>query len=257
MSTPNYLYISLMPESLVASHLPPEEFGSYIATGTKKRARGQAIFFKLTQTYAAGLISGDIARRMDARTPRRSLYLSIYRVLEHTPVEAIESVHLTTDDGRVLTLRPAPYTPVTGPRFHLYQEFCPVTPRVVSAFEPREFAAHITDPNEPVSLPALVFAELKLDRLGDDPEANGVDNLPYANLEHLRDCLRELRMKHGKPTKTVVRYLQQDVLFRTLTSGIYLAAAGGKFVSFPMPTQEKLETEFFPWWRSALRSFGA
>ncbi|AOS43842.1 hypothetical protein Verru16b_00900 [Lacunisphaera limnophila] len=257
MSHPNHLYISLMPESLVASHLTPEEFGSYIATGTKKRARGQAIFFKLNDAYAATQITGDVARRMAERNPRRSLYLSIYRVLEHTPLEAIESVHLTADDGRVLSLKPAPYQTNPGPRFHLYQEFCPVTPRVVSAFEPREFAAHITDPAAPVSLPALVFAELKLDRLGDDPEATDVDNLPYPNLEHLRDCLRELRLKHGKPTKTVIRYLQQDVLFRTLTGGIYLAGVGGKFVYFPMPTQHQLETEFFPWWRSALSSFGA
>jgi len=257
MSTTNHLYLSLMPESLVASHLSPEEFGSYIATGTKKRARGQAIFFKLTDAYAAGQITGAIAQRMAARSPRRSLYLSIYRVLERTPVEAFESLHLTTDDGRVLTLKPAPYEPVAGPRFHLYQEFCPVTPRVVSAFEPREFAAHITDPAEPVSLPALVFAELKLDRLGDDPEATGIDNLPYPNLEHLRDCLRELRLKHGKPTKTVIRYLQQDVLFRTLTGGLYLAGAGGKFVNFPMPTLDQLETIYYPWWRSAQSSFGA
>lgn len=252
-----YLYLSLMPESLIASHLPPEEFGAYAATGTKKRARGQALFFKLNDAYAALHITGEFARRMEERTPRRSIYLSIYRVLEHTPLDAIESAHLTTDDGRVLTLRPAPYQPVPGPRFHLYQEFCPVTPRVVSTLEPREFAARITDATEPVSLPALVFAELRLDRLGDDPEATGIDDLPYPNLEHLRDCLRELRLKHGKPTKTVIRYLQQDVLFRTITGGLYVAAAGGEFLSFPMPAPEALETHHFPWWRSALRSFGA
>src|SRR5688572_11706316 len=114
MSNPNHLYLSLMPESLVASHLPPEEFGSYMATGTKKRSRGQAIFFKLSEAYAAEYISGEVARRMAERSPRRSLYLSIYRVLERIPVEAVESAHLTTDDGRVLSLRPAPYQPVTG-----------------------------------------------------------------------------------------------------------------------------------------------
>jgi len=253
----NHLYLSLMPESLVASHLAPAEFGSYIATGSKKRARGQAIFFKLTDEYAEKYLTGDLAQRMAARQPRRSLYFSIYRVLERTPLEAIESLHLTTDDGRTLSLKPAVYEPEPGPRFHLYQEFCPVTPRVVSAFEPREFAAHITDPAQPVSLPALVFAELKLDRLGDDPEATGIDNLPYPNLEHLRDCLRELRTKHGKPTKTVIRYLQQDVLFRTFTGGFYVAAAGGGLRYFPMPTQEQLETIYYPWWRSAQSSFGA
>jgi hypothetical protein len=253
----NYLYLSLMPESLVASHLPPSEFGAYIATGSKKRSRGQAIFFKLTDAYADQIMKGDLTKHMLERPNRRSLYLSIYRVLEQTPLAAIESLHLATDDGRVLSLQPADYKPDAGPRFHLYQEFCPVTPRVVSAYEPREFASHITDPAQRVSLPALVFAELKLERLGDDPEAVGIDNLPYPNLEHLRDCLRELRTKHGKPTKTVIRYLQQDVLFRTFTGGFYVAAAGNQLRYFPMPTQEQLETIYYPWWRSAQSSFGA
>jgi hypothetical protein len=253
----NYLYLSLMPESLVASHLAPAEFGSYIATGSKKRARGQAIFFKLSDAYTDKIISGDLAAHMLARPNRRSLYLSIYRVLEQTPLDAIESIHLATDDGRVLSLNSAEYRPDPGPRFHLYQEFCPVTPRVVSALEPREFASHITDAAQRVSLPALVFAELKLERLGEDPEATGIDNLPYPNLEHLRDCLRELRTKKGKPTKTVIRYLQQDVLFRTFTGGFYVAVAGGGLRHFPMPAQELLETIHYPWWRSAQSSFGA
>lgn len=257
MSNSNYLYLSLLPESLVASHLPPNEFGLYLATGSQKRARGQGLFFKLTAEYAQRIITPAIAERMNARQPRRSLYLSIYRVLEHTPLEAFESLHLATDDGRVLSLLPGTYRPNPGPRFHLYQEFCPVTPRVVSTLDPQEFAKHITDPSHPISLPALVFAELKLERLGDDPEATGIDNLPYPHLEHLRDCLRELRVKQGKQTKTLIRYLQQDVLFRTLNGGFYLAKSGGGFRYFPMPTLEQLETIYYPWWRSAQSSFGA
>lgn len=253
----NYLYLSLMPESLVASHLPPTEFGAYLATGSKKNSRGQAIFFKLADSYADQIITGDLAKRMLGRQPRRSLYLSIYRVLERTPVAALESLHLTTGDGRVLALMPADYEAIHGPRFHLYQEFCPVTPRVVSAFEPQEFAAHITDSAHPVSLPSLVFAELKLERLGDDPEASDVDNLPYPHLEHLRDCLRELRTKHGKHTKTVIRYIQQDVIFRTLTGGFYVANANQPLRYFPMPSQEQLETIHAHWWRSAQSALGS
>ncbi|HEY0944779.1 MAG TPA: hypothetical protein VGD81_05910 [Opitutaceae bacterium] len=255
-----YLYLSLMPESLVASHLPPDDFGAYLATGSQKRSRGQALFFKLTDEYctshltAAG-IDSDL-RRLGGRSPRRSVYLSIYRALERTPLDALESLHLATEEGRVLTLRPAPYRPSPGPRFFLYQEFCPVTPRVVSELEPRDFGAHITNLNQPVSVPALVYADLKLERLADDPEANGIDNLPYPNLEHLRDCLRELRTKQGKSTKTVIRFLQQDVLFRTLRQGFYVAATGGGFLHFPMPSRDELETIHYPWWRSALTTFG-
>jgi hypothetical protein len=250
-----HLYLSLIPEALVASHLPPDEYGSYLALGSKKRSHGQGIFFKLSDGYAAKRLESypDIHELKDGRV-RRSAYLGIHRVLEQTPLDALESLHLVTNDGHVLTLHPAAYVPAPGPRYHLYQEFCPITPRVVSELEPRDFAAHITDTSRPVSLPALVFAELILNRLCDDPEANAGDNLPYGSLEHLRDCLRELRAKPGKTSKLVVRHLDQDVLFRTIHRGFYVAAAGGGFLSFPMPSKEELETTHYNWWRSALRS---
>jgi hypothetical protein len=252
-----HLYLSLIPEALVASHLPPEEYGAYLSLGPKKRSQGQAVFFKLSEAYAREKLDAypGIEELRNGRL-RRSAYLGIHRVLEHTPVEAIESLHLTTNDGHVLTLLPAEYQPVPGPRYHLYQEFCPVTPRVASTLEPREFAAAITDGTKAVSLPALVFAGLMLERLGDDPEASGVDNLPYRSIEHLRDCLRELRAKQTKATKLVVRHLEQDVLFRTIHRGFYVAFQGGGFRFFPMPEREALETAHYAWWRSALRYTG-
>jgi hypothetical protein len=250
-----FLYLSLIPEALVASHLPPEEYGAYLALGSKKRSHGQGIFFKLTDDYARERLDAypGAAELRNGRL-RRSAYLGIHRVLEQTPLDALESLHLITNDGHVLTLHPKDYEPAPGPRYHLYQEFCPITPRVVSELEPREFAAEITDTSRPVSLPALVFAELQLDRLGDDPEANGVDNLPYGGLEHLRDCLRELRAKPGKSSKLVVRHLEQDVLFRTIHRGFCAACTGGGFKWFPMPSRQELETTHYTWWRSALRS---
>ncbi len=256
-----HLYLSLMPEALVASHLGPRKFGSYLATGSRKRARGQAIFFSLSGDYAEACLQkfgvDPGLERNDSGNPRRSAYLSIYRVLEETPLEAIEALHLVTDAGRVLELKPAEYAAETGPRFHLYQEFAPVTPRVVSTLDPLSFAHAITAPESRVCLPTLFFAEMELGHLADDPEAENIEALPYPNLEHLRDCMRELRLKPGKSTKTVIRYLQQDVLFRTLHGGFYIAKAGGAFRFFPFPSQKALETEHFAWWRSALSSFGA
>jgi hypothetical protein len=256
----SYLYLSMMPEALVASHLAPDEFGAYLAVGTKKRARGQALFFKLSDDYTAARLEvlgqRSVLERGPVSQPRRSAYLSIYRALEQVPVEALEALHLVTDEGRVLALHPGDYTPESEPRFHLYQEFCPVNPRVVSTLEPREFGARITDKSQLVSLPALVFADLQLHQLRDDPEAPEVENLPYPNIPHLRDCLRELGEK-GKTTKTVIRVLQQDVLYRTIRRGFYVATAGGGFRFFPMPSREDLETRHYPWWRSALTTFGA
>ncbi|MDR1789427.1 MAG: hypothetical protein LBR12_03635 [Opitutaceae bacterium] len=254
-----YLYLSVIPEALVASHLAPADFGAYLATGSQKRARGQAIFFKLTDAYAAERIAkaglGDNLGRPEGEYPRKSAYLGIYRVLEEVPVEAIESLYLVTEDGRSLAIAPADYTPEIGPRFHLYQQFSPVTPRIVSQLEPREFVRHITDKTKRVALPAIVFAELELGRLADDPEAEGVDNLPYPNIPHLRDCIRELRA-FNKTTKTVIRFLGQDVLFRTLHRGFYYGNDDGGFLYFPLPSIEQLEREFYPWWRSANTTFG-
>ena len=60
-----YLYLSLIPESLIASQLPPEEFGNYYAVGTRKRSRGQAIFFEVEPGFPSDGISWDV---MEQRT---------------------------------------------------------------------------------------------------------------------------------------------------------------------------------------------
>ncbi len=53
-------YLSLIPEALIASILsPPVEFGYYIATGTKKRTRENAMFFEVNQKKVRDLLPGD------------------------------------------------------------------------------------------------------------------------------------------------------------------------------------------------------
>lgn len=254
-----YLYLSLIPESLIASHLSPEEFGNYLSVGSQKRSRGQAIYFKLSDAYTEATLkklgmNADLGRSV-GESARRSAYLNIYRVLEQTPLDALESLYLTTDDGRVLTLKPGTYHQDLAPRFHLYQEFCPVSPRIISTLEPKAFAQEITDSTKPISLPALVFTELKLEAMAEDPEAKA-QNLPYTSLEHMRDCMRELKAKPNKKMKTVVRNFHQDLLYRTLRGGFFVATTGNGFRYFPMPSREELESTFYPWWRSALSSFG-
>jgi hypothetical protein len=46
-----HLYLSLIPEALIASMLTPEEFGAYYAVGSEKRSRGQAIFFEIDPKF--------------------------------------------------------------------------------------------------------------------------------------------------------------------------------------------------------------
>ncbi len=255
-----HYYLSLIPESLVASMLPPEDFGNYYALGSHKRSRGQAIFFEIDPEKAGDAIDRGVVEARcvphEDGSPRKSTYLRIYRTLESIPTAALTRLYLTTDDGRTLAIEPGEYTAETERPLHLYQELCPVNPRVVSKLNPIEFCRELTRPGGPVHVPRLVFAEMKLEELAIDPDAPRVDNLPYANLEHLRDCLRELRHTYAKPNKTVIRHMKQDFLFRTIRGGFYVGDQDS-FLYFPIPGKEELETVHYAWWRSALSGFGA
>ena len=254
-----YLYLSLIPESLIASMLPPEEFGNYYAVGSKKRSRGQAFFFEVDTSK---LNDPSLVEEMNTRCvphedgrPRRSTYLRIYRALESVPMEALGRLHLVTEDGRDLPLERGvvKHDPERG--YHLFQEICPVAPRVASKLPACEFAAELTKPGRPIYVPRIVFCELKLWNLAQDVDSPDVHLLPYPNIDHLRDCLRELKNTYAKPNKTVIRHMNQEVLFRSIRNGFYVADQNG-IVEYPFPSQEELETKYYPWWRSALSSFG-
>jgi hypothetical protein len=255
-----HIYLSLIPECLVASMLDPAQFGNYYAIGSKKRSRGQAIFFEVDPQLAGAAIDWDTVNQRcvphEDGSPRKSTYLRIYRALESIPTLALKTLYLATDDGRVLGIEPAPFTADASRLLHLYQELCPVSPRVVSKLDPLAFCRRLTDPAELVNVPRLVFTEMKLEALANNPDAANVDNLPYSNIEHLRDCLREVSNVYAKPNKQVLRQVRHDVLYRTIRGGFYVGDQES-FLYFPLPSPADLESKHYAWWRSALTTFGA
>ena len=79
---------------------------------------------------------------------------------------------------------------------HLYKEIAPVTPLVASRLNPVEFYDLIVkNPTSLVTLPAIAFAELRLGELAEDPEMGQVGDLPYSNMDHLREILKDLKTK--------------------------------------------------------------
>lgn len=250
-----YLYLSLTPEALIASMLPPSEFGNYLAVGTKKRTRGEAIFFevdidKVGTHFPLELIEKRCHPREDG-TPKRSVYLSVYRVLEHVPLEALKDLYLATDDGRVLKLSQQEYVKKDNHNLHLYQELCPVTPTIASIADPVEYAKIITDTNKPVSVPKIVFVELELGELANDPKNGSVDDLPYPNIEHLRDCLIQLQHKPDKPSKTVIRIFKGELFYRMCKNGFFVAD-NEKILFYKFPSIMELNQDHYVWWRSAI-----
>ncbi len=249
-----HLYLSLIPESLVASMLPPREFGAYLATGTRKRPHGQAIFFHLRGDFQSDYFDLAQAEKRcvphDDGRPKHSLYLAIYRVLEHVPLEAIGSLWLTTAHGRSLELKQAPVPSGFPGRYHLYQEICPVHPLIASTLGPDEFRATVTDPSRAISVPKICFLELQLGGLATDPRDGEPGGVPFHDIDHLRNCLLELRQDAGKPNKTVDRVWHQGFLYRCVKNGFFVGDRQ-RMLYYPYPTLQELEGEYYSWWRCA------
>lgn len=251
-----YLYLCITPESLISSMLPPEEFGSYMAVGTRKQSRGQVIFFEVDQNVANHLIPWDYVNvrcvPKDDGTPKSSVYLSIYRVLESVPLNALLSLYLVTDDGKTLELKKQDYQPREEAKthLHLYQELCPVTPLVASSLPPAKYLKYMTDNSLTVAnLPKLLFVELTLDKLADNPGSGSAEHLPYSNIGHLRDCLMTLSDEKEKNKKTVNRYFNGTLLYRTLKNGFFVGSKD-ELLYYPYPSMAELEDKHYEFWRS-------
>jgi hypothetical protein len=248
-----YIYLTCTPEALVASMLPPEGFGMYLSTGTKKRNKGQTIFFEVDLGKIENIINMDsLNKRCVAKedgSPKSSVYLSVYRTLEMIPTSALKSLYLTTDHGLVLELKKAAYDKAKEPvnALHLYQELCPVTPLVASGLTPSTFLKRLTDGSTPIVLPKLFFVELKLGELATNPLSGSAEHLPYSNIGHLRDCLEILKGEYEKHMKTVQRIFSGTLLYRTIETGFYVGSKDD-MAFYPYPTMKELEDinyEFF------------
>ncbi|MCP5535538.1 MAG: hypothetical protein H7A51_04790 [Akkermansiaceae bacterium] len=249
-----HLYLPLVPECLVASMLSPQDFGAYLAVGSTSRFRGQAVFFEIDPDFKSDhfpmhLIEEQCVPKENGK-PKNSLYLSIYRVLEHIPLSKLGDLHLATDDGKVLTLKKQDYQPEENRPLHLYQEFGPVNPSVASTLNAMDFCKFVTSPSEPVRLPKVVFSELILRDLATDPIHGRIGELPYDHIEHLRAGLVELNESNGKKNKVIFRRLQQDFFFRTIRNGFFAGDQTG-LLYYPMPTMDELEGTHYSWWKSA------
>ena len=249
----SYLYLSLLPESLIASMLPPEEFGTYMATGTTKQPHGQAMFLQIRRDFQSK--DFDLAHA-DERCvpnpdglPKKSVYIAIYRVLEHIPLEVIENLWLVTAHGRCLELKPTEPPKKFSGKSHLYREICPVHPLIASSLDPLAFTKFITTPAQPIYVPKIMFVELELNGLADDPLGGRADNLPYNNMAHIRSCIAEL---DSKQIKTVDRVAQQTIIYRSVKNGSgFFIGDQQKVIYYPYPSKDELEGRYNVWWRCA------
>jgi len=251
-----HYYFTVFPmEAMIASELEPEQFGSYMATGQKKKGSAeQLVFAEITKEFGDDF-DWEYARKKcvshhDGRK-KNSVYLSVYRVLENIPVDALGSLYLTTMDGRTLKLEKGDYAhPAEWKGFALYKELCPVNPLVVSVNNPEKFAEYMTSPLSKVTVPAMVFADLKVVMPEDIKDSGNLGDEYDKNLDHLKACIDSLQDGKGKITKIVDRSYAGKFSYQIIETGIYIAARGG-IVLYAMPTREELKKIDYDWGRSA------
>lgn len=249
-----HLYLSLIPEALIASMLPPEEFGQYYATGHQYKSKGQAIFFEIDPSFRHEFFDIDaaIARCVahpDGR-PKNSVYVSVYRVLEHIPVNAIGKLYLSTTYGQTLALTRNDSARIETGTLHMYQDLVPVNSLVVSTLAPLAHYASVTDkPAKFIRFPALCFVELGLGQLATNPAEGNANDLPYPFINHLREALIVLDPA-SKTTKLVHRVHSLEFPYRMVRNGFFIGNAQ-ELAYYPMPSHDTLRQDHSSWWRLA------
>ena len=155
-----HLYFSLIPEALIASMLPPDEFGTYYAVGSHKKLHGQAMFIELDPNFRHDFfkIEAGIERCVphEDGSPKRSVYISTYRVLEHVPINVMQKLYLVTAYGEVLSIEAGDAVLAKPTDLNMYQEIAPVHPLVVSTLSPKKYYQFLTqNPDSLVHFPAV------------------------------------------------------------------------------------------------------
>ena len=251
----NY-YLTIFPiEALIASELSPSAFGAYMATGSKKGSAEQIIFAEINGNFGDKFDWKYAEKTCVAHPdgdPKHSVYLSIYRVLEHVPLDKIGKIYLTTKDGRSLGIECKKFDKsYINQDYYVYQELCPVTPVIMSRLAPDDFAVYLTDQSNKINVPKIVFANLKTIDENNTQKTGNIGGLYDNKLEHVKNCLESISPPKGKKNKTLDRSHLEAFLFNSIKSGVFIGD-GKSLLYFPFPSMDEIKNIDYDWGRSAL-----
>ncbi len=249
-------YLSIFPqEALIASQLEPEQFGQYMSTGKKNGSYEKIVFIEIeggNGSYFDWKHAEQNCVRHEDGEPKNSLWMSVYRALEHVPMKALKTMYLVTNDGRSLAIEPKEYDGSGDDRpFWVYQEVCPIRPLVVSTYQPDQFSEHMTHKDVKVAVPKIAFADLKVIDFDNLEDTGNVGSVYDTNLDHLKECIRSVRGDAVKKVKNVERSRTESFGYQTIRRGIFIGE-GATVVEYSMPELDKIRMNHFDWGRSAL-----
>lgn len=249
-------YLSIFPmEALIASHLEPLKFGSYMATGRKNGSYEKVIFIEVDGGFGDYFDWSHAAERCvphEDGEPKHSVWVSVYRTLEHVPLAQMRSLYLTTNDGRTLELPKQSFSAAGSDRpYWVYQELCPVRPLVVSTYDPVTFSEYMTHKDIKVSVPKIAFADLKVINFDNLTDTGHVGSTYDTNLEHLKECIKSVTGDSVKKVKNVERSRTESFGYQIINQGVYVGE-GRDVIAYQMPPVDEIRMNHYDWGKSAL-----
>lgn len=248
-------YLTIFPmEALIASQLGPLDFGSYMATGTKNGSFEKVMFVEVEPGFGDAF-DWDYAKERcvphENGEPKHSVWMSVYRVLEHIPLAKLKSLYLATNDGRTLEIPKSEYTPIAGEHpFWVYQELCPVRPLVVSTYDPPTFAKHMTHETIKVAVPKIAYTDLKVIDFDNLEDTGNLGATYDRNLDHLKECIASVTSDDPKKVKNVERSRTESFGYQIINNGVYIGS-DEEIVFYPMPTSDEIRMHHYDWGKSA------
>lgn len=260
MNYQNRFYMTLYPNnSLIASQLSPEAFAKHYTSGSSRHYSGKVLFAEIDPAYRhpffpIDAILKELTPHEDGR-PKATKFVSCYRVLEHVELSAIQSLHLVSQEGQSLELRPVEYDLThEKQKVRLYVEIAPMRMMVLSEFDFPSFGAYITDPAQPKSAPVQFYTQIEIDipDFIDDFANNPFTPSPIRNIHPstLRDGFQELQKYPDKHHKGIALDSNLDeISFKMIRHGFMFATAK-ETRFFPMPPLRSIEENNFKFWRT-------
>ncbi len=245
-------------EALIASHLEPEAFGTYMAVGTKKLASGHVAFFEIDpgvpdvhRPFPVDDIETRCAPHEDG-SPKRSKYISRLPG-DGVPAAAGLRAAVPDDAGRARAAAGRERRTTSGGRDAGREPLPGALPAHPDGGVDAGAGGVRAGAHQPgatrCTRRGIFFADLRLDR---DAQGRLAGWLPYTDPLHIEDCIEELEQADasGKATKTVSRTPRTRGFLRVIRRGFFLGdQTGVKFYRFP--TREELEIHHSKWWHSA------
>ncbi|HEY5806529.1 MAG TPA: hypothetical protein VIT67_01090 [Povalibacter sp.] len=259
MKYENRLYQILYPnQALVASQLSPEAFARHYLIGSIRHYTGKLVFAEIDISFRdpyfdidTGL--KDLVPHADG-SPKRTKFISSYRVMEHMDFDSIRSLYLSTAEAHVLELKPQSYDKLHRPGFlRTFAEIAPLTMLVMSPMDMLEFGSNVTQPGNAKGCPKLLYTqiELNVDEFLKNFETNPFMPAPFSFLHpsKLRDAILQMRADPEKKTKGLALACPLDqISFKSIRHG-FVFASQEKTKFFPMPDLQELEASEFKFWK--------